>query len=155
MPSDILIKFWHLLLLLSNINDFDPNTDMVAYSDMLEIDKWALLKLNEIVKKSIDSYENYEFHTLYGVMLNFCIVDMSNFYLDILKSRLYTEKPDSYERRSAQSAMYNILNAMVKLLAPVLAFTCEEIYSFMNVEDKLESSYLLHMPEVEIHASFR
>jgi len=136
--------------ILSNINDFDPKADMVAYSDMLEIDKWALLKLNEIVKKSIDSYENYEFHTLYSAMLNFCIVDLSNFYLDVLKSRLYTEKPDSLERRSAQSAMYLILDAMVKLLAPVLAYTSEEIWKFMpHTEGADDLSVMLNdMPKV-------
>ena len=136
--------------ILSNINDFDPNKDMVKYQDMLEIDKWALLKLNQLVEKVIASYEDYEFHTLYNATLNFCIVDMSNFYLDILKSRLYTEKPDSQERRSAQSAMYTILNAMVKLLAPVLAYTCEEIWKFMphlDGEDK-DSVMLNAMPEV-------
>ncbi len=117
--------------ILSNINDFDPDTDMVGYEDMLEIDKWAMMKKNQLVKKLIAAYEAYEFHTIYGVTLNFCIVDMSNFYLDILKSRLYTEKPDSRARRSAQSAMYHILSAMVRLLAPVLAYTCEEIWKFM------------------------
>lgn len=117
--------------ILSNINDFDPNSDMVSYEDMLELDKWALLKLNEVIKKVVNSYEEYEFHTLYSAILNFCIVDLSNFYLDVLKSRLYTEKPDSKERRSAQSAMFIILDAMVKLLAPVLAYTAEEIWKFM------------------------
>ena len=98
-----------------------------------EIDRWAMMKLNQLVEKSINAYEAYEFHSLYNATLNFCIVDMSNFYLDILKSRLYTEKPDSFERRSAQSAMYVILNAMVKLLAPVLAYTCEEIWSLCRI----------------------
>lgn len=136
--------------ILSNINDFDPSRDMVKYSDMLEIDKWALLKLNEIVKKAIASYESYEFHTLYSVILNFCIVDLSNFYLDVLKSRLYTEKADSFERRSAQSAMYLILNAIVKLLAPVIAYTAEEIWKYMpHTEDEDSVSVMLNeMPKV-------
>jgi len=135
--------------ILSNVNDFDPNKDMVSYEDMLEIDKWAMLKLNQLIEKVIAAYEAYEFHTLYNATLNFCIVDMSNFYLDILKSRLYTEKPDSKERRSAQSAMYLILNAMVKLLAPVLAYTCEEIWKFMPHLDGegAESVMLSDMPE--------
>ncbi len=136
--------------ILSNVNDFDPNKDMVAYEDMLEIDKWAMMKLNQLIDKVIGAYEAYEFHVLYNATLNFCIVDMSNFYLDILKSRLYTEKPDSYERRSAQSAMYMILNALVKLLAPVLAYTSEEIWKFMphlDGEDK-ESVMFSRMPEV-------
>ena len=136
--------------ILSKINDFDPKCDMVAYSDMLEIDKWALLKLNEVIGKTINSYENYEFHTLYSAILNFCIVDLSNFYLDVLKSRLYTEKPDSVERRSAQTAMYLILDALVKLLAPVLVYTSEEIWKFMphrEGEDAI-SVMLSEMPKV-------
>ncbi len=137
--------------ILSNINDFNPTNDMVAYDDMLEIDKWALLKLNEVIKKVTDAYESYEFHTLYSAILNFCIVDMSNFYLDVLKSRLYTEKPDSVERRSAQSAMYTILDAMVKMLAPVLVYTAEEIWRFMpHTEGDDEVSVMLNrMPKTE------
>ena len=135
--------------ILSNINDFDPNKDMVAYEDMLEIDKWALLKLNEVIGRVIKSYEDYEFHTLYAAVLNFCIVDLSNFYLDVLKSRLYTEKPDSKERRSAQSAMFIILDVLVKLLAPVLAFTAEEIWRFMpHLENEDSVSVMLNsMPK--------
>lgn len=136
--------------ILSNVNDFDPNKDMVAYKDMLEIDRWAVIKLNKLIEKSVSAYENYEFHMLYNAMLNFCIVEMSNFYLDILKSRLYTEKPDSFERRSAQSAMYMILDAMVKLLAPVLVFTAEEIWKFMphyDGDDKV-SVMFASIPEV-------
>ena len=135
--------------ILSNINDFDPKKDMTAYGDMLEIDKWALLKLNDVIRKAINSYENYEFHTLYSAILNFCIVDLSNFYLDVLKSRLYTEKPDSAERRSAQTSMFIILDAMVKLLAPVLAFTAEEIWKYMphKAEDDTVSVMLNRMPE--------
>ncbi len=137
--------------ILSNINDFDPNKDMVAYRDMQEIDKWALLKLNEVVKKTISSYESYEFHTLYSAILNFCIVDLSSFYLDVLKSRLYTEKTDSPLRRSSQSAMFIILDSLVKLLAPVLAYTSEEIWKFMphcDGDDKV-SVMLNGMPKAE------
>ena len=135
--------------ILSNINDFDPNSDMLPYSELLEIDKWALLKLNDVVKRSIKSYEDYEFHTFYSGILNFCIVDLSNFYLDILKSRLYTEKPDSRERRSAQSTMFIILDSLVKLLAPVLAFTAEEIWEFMPhfASDDKASVMLNRMPK--------
>ncbi len=137
--------------ILSNINDFDPNSDMLAYDELLEIDKWALMKLNDVVKRSIKSYEDYEFHTFYSGILNFCIVDMSNIYLDILKSRLYTEKPDSKERRSAQSAMFIILDSLVKLLAPVLAFTAEEIWAFMPhfAGDDKASVMLNRMPSAK------
>ncbi len=137
--------------IMSNINDFDPNKDMVAYEDMEELDKWALLKLNQLVKKTIASYEDYEFHGIYNAILNFCIVDMSNFYLDILKSRLYTEKPTAHKRRSAQSAMYIILDALVKLLAPVISFTAEEIWKFMPHYDKDDKRSVMFsdMPEAD------
>lgn len=135
--------------ILSNINDFDPNTDMISYDELLEIDKWALMKLNKLIEKTIAAYEDYEFHGIYNAVLNFCIVDMSNFYLDILKSRLYTEKPESASRRSAQSAMYLILEAMVKLLAPIIAFTAEEIWKFMphNEQDDKASVMFARMPK--------
>jgi len=135
--------------ILSNINDFDPNKDMVAFEDMSEIDKWALMKLNQMIEKAISAYESYEFHMLYHAVHKFCVVDMSNFYLDILKSRLYTDKPSSPARRSAQSAMYLILNAMVKILSPVISFTAEEIWQFMphlDGEDKTSVSFAV-MPE--------
>lgn len=136
--------------ILSNINDFDPNKDMVSYDDMMELDRWAIMRLNKVIAKSVAAYENYEFHMLYNSILNFCIVDLSNFYLDILKSRLYTEKPDSYERRSAQSAMFMVLDALVKLLAPVLAFTSEEIWKFMphTDGDEKRSVMFAEMPKV-------
>lgn len=136
--------------ILSNINDFNPNQDIVAYNELLEIDKWALLKLNQVVEKTIKAYEDYEFHILYNAILNFCIVDLSNFYLDILKSRLYTEKADSKERRSAQTAMFLILDALVKLLAPVLAYTAEEIWKFMPhlAGEDTQSVMFSSMPQV-------
>lgn len=136
--------------ILSNVNDFDPNKDMVKYDDMLELDRWAVMKLNRVVEKAISAYENYEFHMLYNAILNFCIVDLSNFYLDILKSRLYTEKPEAFERRSAQSAMFIILDALVKLLAPVIVFTAEEIWKFMPHYDSDDTASVMfsEMPKV-------
>jgi len=117
--------------ILGNINDFNPNTDMVKFEDMMELDKWAVLKLNEVVGKVRNAYDDYEFHILYHAIHNFCVVDMSNFYLDIVKDRVYAEKTDSFERRSAQTAMYMVLDSLVKMLAPVLAFTSEEIWKEM------------------------
>lgn len=136
--------------MLSNMNDFNPDQDMVAYQNMTEIDQWALLKLNQVVEKVLAAYNAYEFHSLYNAILNFCIVDLSNFYLDILKMRLYTDRPDSAARRSAQSAMYLILDAIVKLLAPVLAFTAEEIWRFMPHRDgeNKDSIMFSEMPSV-------
>lgn len=117
--------------ILGNTADFNPDKDSVDYKDMLEIDRWALYKLNELCKKSLEAYRSYEFHSLQHAIHHFCVVDMSNFYLDIIKDRLYTEKADSKARRSAQTAMYKILDSLVKLLAPVLCFTTEEIWNAM------------------------
>ena len=133
--------------ILGNIFDFDPNKDMVKYEDLEEIDKYALLKLNDLVKKCIHSYDNYDFHEAYQAINVFCVTEMSSFYLDILKDRLYSNVPDSKERRAAQTTMYIVLNNLVKLLAPMTCFTAEEIWSFMpkldseNVESVMLTSY--------------
>lgn len=136
--------------ILSNISDFDPNTDMVAYADMTELDKWALYKLNRLVEKAQTAYDNFEYHTLYHAAHNFCVLDMSSFYMDILKDRLYAEKTDGLLRRSAQSAMYIILDTLVRLLAPVISFTAEEIWTFMpHTKDHDEKSVFFNdMPAV-------
>ena len=135
--------------ILGNISDFDPNTDMVDYKDMLELDRWALMRINEVVKKAIDAYDAYEYHVLYHTVHNFCVVDMSSFYLDIIKDRLYTEQADGLKRRSAQTAMYLILDAVTRLLAPILAYTTEEIWSFMPhlASHDTESVLFNRMPE--------
>ncbi len=137
--------------ILGNIHDFNPDKDMVKYEDMAEIDKWAVSKLNTVVDKVMKSYESYEYHILYHAIHNFCVVDMSNFYLDIIKDRLYTEKPDSFARRSAQSAMYKVLDALVKMTAPVLAFTSEEIWKEMPhiKEDDTYSVLFNNMPSFD------
>ena len=135
--------------IIGNISDFNPDTDSVKYEDMLEFDKWALIKLNELVKKSLNAYENFEYHVLYHSVVNFCVVDMSSFYLDVLKDRLYTEKADSKARRSAQTAMYIILDSLVRLVAPIISFTAEEIWSFMphSKDCNTESIFLNDMPK--------
>ncbi|MEF9933698.1 MAG: isoleucine--tRNA ligase [Clostridium sp.] len=120
--------------MIGNLSDFDPSTDKVDYSNMNELDKWAMLKLQKLIKAVTESYENYQFHAVYHDIHNFCVVDMSNFYLDIVKDRLYTEKTDSTERRAAQTVMYEVLNALVKMIAPVMAFTAEEIWGFVKQE---------------------
>ena len=134
--------------ILGNIFDFDPNKDMVKYEDLEEIDKYALLKLNDLVKKCTESYNKYDFHEAYQAINVFCVTDMSSFYLDILKDRLYSTIPTSRERRAAQTTMYIILNTLVKLLAPMTCFTAEEIWSFMpklSSED-VESVMLTNYP---------
>ena len=136
--------------ILGNISDFNPDCDMVSYSDMEEIDKWALNSLNKLVEKVTAAYESYEFHMIYHNIHNFCVVDMSNVYLDIIKDRLYTHKADSKSRRSAQTAMYIVLDSLVKLIAPFLCYTSEEIWSYMpHVKDAEDFSVLMNdMPKV-------
>jgi len=117
--------------ILGNTSDFNPDTDMVEYKDLEEIDKYALLKLNDLVKKCTESYDRYDFHEAYQAINVFCVTDMSSFYLDIIKDRLYSSKVDAKERRAAQTTMYLILNSLVKMLAPLTCFTAEEIWKFM------------------------
>ncbi len=116
--------------ILGNLNGFDP-THPVAYDEMEALDKWALGRLNSLIEKCLAAYERYEFHQVTYAIHNFCVVDMSNFYLDVLKDRLYCEGRDSTLRRSGQTAIYYILDALVRLLAPILAFTSNEIWLAM------------------------
>lgn len=137
--------------ILGNTSDFDPDKDMVSYSELQEIDKYALLKLNDLVRKCTESYENYDFHEAYQAINVFCVTDMSSFYLDIIKDRLYTAKANSKERRAAQTTMYIILDSLVRMLAPLTSFTAEEIWKYMNKSknEKVESVMLTTYPEVK------
>ena len=135
--------------ILGNTSDFDPD-NKVEYKDMEEIDKWALSRLNKLVKDCTENYENFNFHLVYHDVNQFCVTDMSNFYLDIIKDRLYTSKKDAKERRSAQTAMYIILDALVKIVAPMICFTAEEIWKYMphTKNEQVESVMLSDWPEV-------
>ncbi len=117
--------------ILGNISDFNPDTDAVDIDELMPIDKWAINKLNELMTKVKAGYDAYEFHQVYHSIHNFCVVDMSNFYLDVLKDRLYTEKADSKERRAAQTTIYTILDAMTRMISPILAYTSDEIWKYM------------------------
>ncbi|MCL4132021.1 UNVERIFIED_CONTAM: hypothetical protein GTU68_061222 [Idotea baltica] len=117
--------------LLSAINDFDPAKDAIAKEDMLAIDRWAIDRTLQTQTAVQQAYENYQFHAVYQAVHNFCNVDMSNFYLDIIKDRQYTMQADSLGRRSAQSAMYLITEALVRWITPVLSFTSDEIWQHM------------------------
>lgn len=135
--------------ILGNLSDFDPDKDMVPLTELHDIDKWALVRLNSLIEKVKASYNKYEFHIVYHSVHNFCVVDMSNFYLDVLKNRLYTEKADSLSRRAAQTAIYLILNAMTRMIAPVLAYTSDEIWKYMphSKDDNPEHVIFNDMPE--------
>ena len=115
---------------LDNLTDFDPNT-LVAPADMMELDRWVMTELNNLVEKCFTAYDNYEFHVVSHAVNDFCVVQLSSFYLDIIKDRLYCEEKDSLARRSAQTALYLVLDTMTKLFAPILAFTCDEIWLAM------------------------
>ena len=136
--------------ILGNINDFDTN-ELVPYNDLLEIDKWALTRVNKLVKEVTQNYENFDFHLVYHDINQFCVTDMSNFYLDIIKDRLYTSKKDAMERKAAQTTMYIILDTLVKLLAPIICYTVEEIWKYMphTKDEEVESVMLTKWPEVK------
>ncbi len=135
--------------ILGNINDLDVD-NLTTYNQLLEIDKWALIKLNNLIKVCTEAYDAYDFNKAYQAINNFCVVQMSNFYLDIIKDRLYTAKQDSIERRAAQTTMYKILDALVKILAPMTCFTAEEIWKYMphSASENQESVMLTQYPEV-------
>ena len=116
--------------MLGNLCDFDPDTDAVAVEKMEDLDRYALSCFNELVKTARAAYDRYEFHAVYRAVYNFCVIDMSNFYLDIIKDRLYCG--DQAARRSAQTALYHILDGMTRLIAPILAFTSDEIWHAMK-----------------------
>ena len=115
---------------LDNLTDFDPNT-LVAPEDMLALDKWAMTRLNALIAKVFTAYDNYEFHVVSHAVNDFCVVELSSFYFDIIKDRLYCDGAESLSRRSAQTALYLILDAMTRMFAPILAFTCDEIWLAM------------------------
>ena len=116
--------------MLGNLCDFEPDRDLVPAEHLMELDRYALHTFNELAKTARAAYDRYEFHAVYRAVYNFCVVDMSNFYLDIIKDRLYCGA--EAERRSAQTALYHILDGMTRLIAPILAFTSDEIWHAMK-----------------------
>ena len=138
--------------LLGNLAGFGPAQHQVAVADMVDLDRWAVGRTLQLQNEMIEAYRRYEFHLIYQKVHNFCSVDMGAFYLDVLKDRLYTTPANSHARRSAQSAMYLIIDAMVRWIAPVLSFTAEEIWKFMPGAASRPESVLLttwsKLPEI-------
>ncbi|MCP5007993.1 MAG: class I tRNA ligase family protein, partial [Planctomycetes bacterium] len=132
--------------LLGNICDFDPEKDTIEYEKLWEIDKWALNKTDKLIDSVTSAYELLQFHRVYHTVQNFCVVEMSSFYFDILKDRLYTFSKMSTERRAAQTVLYRINNVLVRLLAPILAYTTEEVW--METKGESDSVHLADWPEV-------
>jgi len=136
--------------ILGNLKDFDPSKDKVDRADLREIDRWAMLELHKLIKKVTEAYKEYEFHTVYHAVHNFCTVEMSARYLDIVKDTLYCQPANSPERRAVQTVLYEVLHALVRLLTPVLAFTSEEIWRYLpKSNDQPESVQLTDMPVMD------
>jgi isoleucyl-tRNA synthetase len=139
-----------LRYLLGNIDDFDPGRDSVGYGDMLEIDRWAMQQLQKLIANVRAAYESFMFHRVYSLIYNFCTVEMSSIYMDVLKDRLYCDETGGLSRRSCQSAMYKILDALVRMLEPVLVHTSEEAWSAMKFKSQdVESVHFADMPSVD------
>lgn len=132
--------------LLGNLYDFDPAADMVPYAEMEEFDRWALLRLERVKAEVTAAMEEYQFHVMYHAVHNFCTVDLSAIYLDVLKDRLYTETADGKLRKSAQTAMYEILTTLVRIMAPVISFTAEEVWQALPKAERELSVHLADWP---------
>ena len=136
--------------IMSNLNDFDPDKDAVAYKDMEEIDKFALLNAQKLVEKCGKAYDEFEFHLVFHSIYGFCVNELSSFYFDVIKDRLYCESKSGKLRRSSQTAMNEILRMMVKLYAPVLSFTSEDIWKHINSKTSdRRSIFEEDFPEIE------
>ena len=136
--------------ILGNLFDFNPEKDTIAYENLLEIDRWAISNAHSLLKEVSGFYDNFQFHKVYHTLYSFCIIDMSNFYLDVLKDRLYTFKSDSPGRRSCQRAIYEILKVLTAAIAPIMVFTAEEIWQNMpRTKDMPESIHLSLWPDIE------
>ncbi|MDO8476551.1 MAG: isoleucine--tRNA ligase [Candidatus Rokubacteria bacterium] len=133
--------------LLGTLADFDPERDRVSYDQMDEIDRWALLRLGELIARVRRAYDEYQFHVVFHTAHNFCAVDLSALYLDIIKDRLYVSASDDPKRRAAQTVCFEVLTALARLLAPVLSFTADEVWGYIPGRGKPESVHLVTFPE--------
>jgi isoleucyl-tRNA synthetase len=135
--------------LLGNLNDFDPEQHTVSYESMTPIDRYALHTLQGVIETARKAYDSYEFHIIYHALFNYCTLDLSAFYLDILKDRLYTSPMDDPARRSAQTALYRIADHVARLMAPIMVFTAEEIWKYLPPVQERPSIHLSGLPEVD------
>ena len=139
-----------LRYLLGNTDDFDPGKDSVEYNEMFGIDKWAVQQLQKLITNVTEAYENFVFHRAFSLLYNFCTVEMSSIYMDVLKDRLYCDAADSLSRRSAQTAMHKIADSLVRLLAPILAHTAEEAWAALKFKSQeADSVHLAELPKVD------
>ena len=131
--------------LLGNLEGFDPEKDMVPFEEMEEMDRWALLRLSQVTRRIIGAYDKYQYHTVFHTLHNFCVVDLSNFYLDVLKDRMYASVQKGQLRRSAQTVFFHLTEGIVKLMAPILSFTAEEVWEYLP-GTRPESVFLSRFP---------
>jgi isoleucyl-tRNA synthetase len=133
--------------LLGNLEGFDPQNDRVSFDQLPELDKYVLIKLQRVVEQALKGYEEYHFHSVFQAVHNYCTVDLSQFYLDVSKDRLYTEAPNSLARKAAQTVMYEILLALVKVMTPILPHTADEVWRYVPGTEEI-SVQLTDMPSV-------
>lgn len=136
-----------LRFLLGNLSDYEPSSDRISYEQMNELDRFAVVRLNRMTEKVLKAYENYEFHVVYQAVHHFCAVEMSAFYLDIVKDRLYVSNPNDAARKACQTVLYEALTAITKLIAPILPHTADEVWKY-TPEAGTISVQLTDMPEV-------
>lgn len=141
--------------LLSNLSDFDPQRDAVAYPAMLEIDRWILSRLAALIESAAADYEAYAFHKVYRDVYHFCVSEVSSVYLDVLKDRMYTAGASSHERRSGQTAMYELLTALVKIMAPLIPFTADEAWAGTKAAASAGSVHLASWPDEKVFRAWR
>jgi isoleucyl-tRNA synthetase len=131
--------------LLGNLADFEPTADRLPYAELQELDRLMLHRLQKTIERVRQAYHAHEYHVVFHTLHNYCVVDLSSFYLDVLKDTLYTARADASERRSAQTVLHETLLALVKLMAPILAFTAEEIWGYVPASSRQEAS--VHLSE--------
>jgi isoleucyl-tRNA synthetase len=134
--------------LLGNLEGYDPGKDMIPFEEMEELDRWAMLRLSQVTRRILGAYEKYQYHTVFHTLHNFCVVDLSNFYLDVLKDRMYASVQEGHLRRSAQTVFFHLAEGIVKLMAPLLSFTAEEVWDHLP-GSRPESVFLSRFPSPE------
>jgi len=145
-----------LRYLLGNLDDFIPAEHSVPYEQMFEVDKWAIQQLQKLISNVVAAYEDFVFHRVFSLLYNFCTVQMSAVYMDVLKDRLYCDRQDGLSRRSCQTAMYRILDALVRMLAPITVHTAEEAWAAMKFKSQnVQSVHLADMPRVDESIDWR
>lgn len=133
----------------ANLEDFEPVRDRVAYDQLSSLDRWLLSRLHGLIGRVLEAYKSYSFHTIYHSIQNFCTVDLSALYLDIIKDRMYVERKDSVKRRASQTVVFDALNALLRLAAPILSFTTEEMWSYLKPLVAEESVLLSAFPKAD------